>query len=72
MKIPAKVLDHCRFWEAIHGVSLQELAVIEERITVAMVTEFGLDISALALRKPETRNAFRADVRSRRRTPRAK
>lgn len=48
-KIPAKVLDHRRFWDAMHGVSLQELAVIEERIAVAMVTEFGLDISALAL-----------------------
>jgi transposase len=30
-------------------VSLDELGVIEERIAVAMVAEFGLDISALAL-----------------------
>lgn len=48
-KIPASVLDHRRFWDAMHGVSLQELAVIEERIAVAMVAEFNLDISALAL-----------------------
>lgn len=48
-KIPAKVLDHRRFWDAMHGVSLEELAVIEERIAAAMVAEFDLDISALAL-----------------------
>ncbi len=48
-KIPASVLDHRRFWDAMHRVSLEELAVIEERIALAMITEFGLDISALAL-----------------------
>ncbi|MCU6481651.1 IS1634 family transposase [Arthrobacter sp. A2-55] len=48
-KIPTKVLDHRKFWEAMHSVSLDELAVIEERIAVAMVAEFNLDISALAL-----------------------
>ena len=48
-KIPASVLDHRRFWDAMHKVTLEQLAVIEERIAVAMVTEFGLDISALAL-----------------------
>ncbi len=48
-KIPASVLDHRRFWDAMHKVSLEQLAVIEERIAVAMVTEFNLDISALAL-----------------------
>ena len=48
-KIPASVLDHRRFWDAMHKVSLEQLAVIEERIALAMVTEFGLDISALAL-----------------------
>ena len=48
-KIPATVLDHRKFWEAMHALSLEELAEVEERIAVAMVTEFGLDISALAL-----------------------
>ncbi|MGP9502366.1 IS1634 family transposase [Specibacter sp. AOP5-B1-6] len=48
-KIPASVLDHRKFWEATHRLSLDQLAVIEERIAVAMVTEFDLDISALAL-----------------------
>ena len=48
-KIPASVLDHRKFWEATHRLSLEQLAVIEERIAMAMITEFGLDISALAL-----------------------
>ena len=48
-KIPASVLDHRRFWDAMHRMSLEQLAVIEERIAAAMTTEFGLDISALAL-----------------------
>lgn len=48
-KIPASVLDHRRFWDAMHKVNLEQLAVIEERIALAMITEFNLDISALAL-----------------------
>nr|WP_221184336.1 IS1634 family transposase [Paeniglutamicibacter cryotolerans] len=48
-KIPASVLDHRRFWDAMHKVTLEQLAVIEERIALAMITEFNLDISALAL-----------------------
>ena len=48
-KIPACVLDHRKFWEATHALSLDELAEVEERIAVAMVNEFNLDISALAL-----------------------
>ncbi|MDJ0358590.1 IS1634 family transposase, partial [Paenarthrobacter sp. PH39-S1] len=48
-KIPASVLDHRKFWEAMHALSLEELAEVEERIAVAMISEFNLDISALAL-----------------------
>ena len=48
-KIPASVLDHRRFWDAMHALSLEQLAVVEERIALAMVAEFNLDISALAL-----------------------
>ncbi|WP_427019136.1 IS1634 family transposase (plasmid) [Pseudarthrobacter sp. P1] len=48
-KIPASVLDHRRFWDAMHRVSLEELAVVEERIALAIISEFNLDISALAL-----------------------
>ena len=48
-KIPASVLDHRKFWEAMHALALEELAEVQERIAVAMVSEFNLDISALAL-----------------------
>jgi transposase len=48
-KISAGVLDHRKFWEAMHGVSHEQLALIEHRLAVGMVEIFGLDISALAL-----------------------
>lgn len=48
-KIPSSVLDHRKFWEAAHRLTLEQVAVIEERIALAMITEFTLDISALAL-----------------------
>ncbi len=48
-KIPASVLDHRKFWEATHRMSLEQLAMVEERIATAMISEFNLDISALAL-----------------------
>lgn len=48
-KIGAGVLDHRRFWDAMHGVSLDQLAEIEHRLARAMVETFGLDVSALAL-----------------------
>lgn len=48
-KIPGSVLDHRRFWDTAHMVSLKELVVIEERIALAVVTELDLDTSALTL-----------------------
>lgn len=33
----------------MHGLSLEQLVVIQERIALAMITEFDLDTSALAL-----------------------
>ena len=48
-KIPTSVLDHRRFWDAMHAVSLTQLAEIERRVTTAMIEVFGLDTSALAL-----------------------
>lgn len=48
-KIGAAVLDHRRFWDAMRAVSLDQLAEIEQRLAVAMVTESGLDTCALAL-----------------------
>jgi transposase len=48
-KISAGVLDHRKFWDAMHSVSPEQLARIEHRLAIAMVDTFGLDISALAL-----------------------
>ncbi len=48
-KIPATVLDHRRFWDAMHAVRLEDLQEISRRIALAMVAEFGLDCSSVAL-----------------------
>ncbi len=48
-KIPASVLDHRRFWEATHAVTVEQLAEISRRIAVRMVAVFGLDCSSVAL-----------------------
>jgi transposase len=48
-KIGASVLDHRRFWDAMHGVSLGELAEIERCLAAAMIERFAVDTSALAL-----------------------
>jgi transposase len=48
-KIPARVLDHRKFWDAMHAVSAEQLAEIERRLAVRIVGEFGVDIGSLAL-----------------------
>lgn len=48
-KIGASVLDHRRFWDAMHAITLDELAVIEQTLALRMIEAFGVDISALAL-----------------------
>jgi hypothetical protein len=48
-KITTSILDHRKFWEASHRLSLEHLAMIEERIAVTMVAVVNLDVSALAL-----------------------
>ena len=48
-RIRAGVLDHRKFWEAMHAVTAEQLAAIEHRLALAMIEIFGLDISALAL-----------------------
>ncbi len=48
-KIPARVLDHRRFWVAMASVSLTDLAEIERRLALRMIEVFGLDASAVAL-----------------------
>jgi transposase len=48
-RIRTAVLDHRKFWEVMHAVSAQQLALIEHRLALRMIETFGLDISALAL-----------------------
>jgi transposase len=48
-KIRATDLDHRRFWDAMHAVSVDQLEQISQLITAAMITGFGLDTTALAL-----------------------
>ena len=42
-------MDHRRFWDAMDGLDEAALRAAERAITARMVTEFGLDLSALAL-----------------------
>ncbi len=48
-RIPARVLDHRKFWNAMHAVSAEQLAEIERRLAVRIVGEFRIDIGSLAL-----------------------
>ena len=48
-KIPAPVLDHRRFWDAMHTVTLGQLEEISRRIAVRIVQASGVDCSSVAL-----------------------
>src|SRR5680860_442892 len=48
-RIRATALDHRRFWDAMHTITLEQLAQIEQQLAVRMIETFNLDISALAL-----------------------
>ena len=48
-KIPASVLDHRRFWDAMHAVTLDQLAEISRRVAVQIVQAAGVDASSVAL-----------------------
>ena len=48
-KVPVAATDHRRFWDAMDHLDTDKLALVERKISTAMVTEFGLDLSALAL-----------------------
>src|SRR5665648_976180 len=48
-RIASGVLDHRRFWDAMHSITVEQLAEIEQALALAMIGQFGLDISALAL-----------------------
>jgi len=48
-KVPVAASDHRRFWDAMDTLDTAKLAAAERAISTAMVTEFGLDLSGLAL-----------------------
>jgi transposase len=49
LKLPAAAMDHRRFWKAMDRLGEKELRRIEARIGRALVKEFDLDLSGLAL-----------------------
>lgn len=48
-RISPKVLDHRKFWEAMHAVDPDALAEISTRLAVRMIEVFDLDTSSVAL-----------------------
>ena len=48
-KIPASVLDHRRFWDAMHAVTLEQLEQASRAIAVRIVQATGVDCSSVAL-----------------------
>jgi transposase len=48
-KIPGTVLDHRRFWDAMHAVTLEDLEEVSRRIALRIVEASGLDCSSVAL-----------------------
>jgi transposase len=48
-KIPASVLDHRRFWDAMHAVTPGQMEEISRRIAVRIVQASGVDCSSVAL-----------------------
>jgi transposase len=48
-KISASVLDHRRFWDAMHAVTAEQLEQISQAIAVRIAGLFGLDCSSVAL-----------------------
>ena len=49
VKLSAAALDHRRFWEAMDALGEKRLRAAERAIGARMVSEFGLDLSGLAL-----------------------
>ena len=48
-KIGAAALDHRRFWDAMHAVTLDQLEEISRLIAVKIVQSEGVDVSSVAL-----------------------
>src|SRR5664279_1149996 len=48
-KISPQVLDHRKFWDAMHTVDAEALQDISARLAAKMITMFDLDVSSVAL-----------------------
>jgi transposase len=48
-RIPASALDHRRFWDAMHAVTLAQLEEMSRRIALRIVEVSGVDCSSVAL-----------------------
>ena len=48
-KIPVSALDHRRFWDAMHAVTLGQLEEISQKIAVKIVQSADADVSSVAL-----------------------
>ena len=48
-KIPASALDHRRFWDAMHAITLEQLEQASEQIAARIVQASGVDVSSVAL-----------------------
>src|SRR3974390_3248140 len=48
-KIPASALDHRRFWDAMHAITLEQLEQASEKIAARIVQTSGGDASSVAL-----------------------
>ena len=48
-KIPASALDHRRFWDAMHAVTMEQLEQASRQIAVKIVQASGVDVSSVAL-----------------------
>jgi transposase len=48
-RIPGPALDHRRFWDAMHAVTLEQLGEISRKIAVKIVQTGGVDVSSVAL-----------------------
>ena len=48
-KVPATALDHRRFWDAMHAVTLEQLEEISRKIAVQVVQSASVDVSSVAL-----------------------
>ena len=48
-RIPATVLDHRRFWDAMHAVTPGQLEEVSNRVALRIAGAYGLDCSSVAL-----------------------